>query len=178
MENCAFISYNDGQCRGTHYHALVSAATPLITCLSHHVASTPFLFSVMIFLFFLEDKALPLLSDSRLQQSLVCGLGLKFISRACGLMTQRKPQMDGPHMAAQPRRRVLAAGVAGAAAAILLFVAAVSMAPQVRARTWLDVALLCGRLAVLAAWQARSSALRRQLRPASRVCVLQLTQCM
>ena len=134
--------------------------------------------AVMIFLFFLEDKALPLLSDSRLQQSLVCGLGLQFISRACGLMTQRKPQMDGPHMAAQPRRRVLAAGVAGAAAAILLFVAAVSMAPQVRARAWLDAALLCGRLAVLAAWQARSSALRRQLRPASRVCVLQLTQCM
>ena len=128
--------------------------------------------------FFWKTRHFPSFPIPDCKQSLVCGLGLKFISRACGLMTQRKPQMDGPHMAAQPRRRVLAAGVAGAAAAILLFVAAVSMAPQVRARAWLDAALLCGRLAVLAAWQARSSALRRQLRPASRVCVLQLTQCM
>ena len=126
----------------------------------------------MIFLFFLKTMPCPsfLIPDCNSLWTVV-----QFIPE---LMTQRKPQMDSPHMAAQPRRRVLAAGVAGAAAAILLFVAAVSMAPQVRARAWLDAALLCGRLAVLAAWQARSSALRRQLRPASRVCVLQLTQCM
>ena len=62
--------------------------------------------------------------------------------------------MDTPHLAAQRRRRVLVAGVAGAVAAILLFVAAVSMAPQVRARACLDASQLSGRLAVLPAWQA------------------------
>lgn len=87
------------------------------------------------------------------------------------MMTQRKPHMDTPHLAAQRRRRVLVAGVAGAVAAILLFVAAVSMAPQVRARACLDASQLSGRLAVLPAWQARSSALRRTLQLASRVCV-------